>query len=284
MQLVSVSILAILAIRLTQALPLFPSLRVSKPRTKLDWYCFGTCIGLTRFVEYQKVPYIVFWQQSAECPKPEVASPVQVGHECIWTCCQVESKKLNSAEFNRWNKTMYVLLGAFTLAEAKQKGRLVFGKEFQLHQLFLLMLHRPLSTLVIFPTMLAFKLSRQVPKNKDEDKEASEPAEAWPFWDMRKSLNFWVARQLMPKVKRRLKRLRWMQRAFLHCSRKVLSFVFMGSKSALHLPDHNLSRAPKQLALTKKYNPQCSAELAKSQDSASSFKTHAGMRNWADDH
>ena len=76
---------------------------------------------------------------------------------------------------------MYVLLGAFTLAEAKQKGRLVFGKEFLFHQLLLLMLNRPLSTLVIFPTMLAFKLSRQVPKNKDEDKEASEPAEAWPF-------------------------------------------------------------------------------------------------------
>ena len=78
-------------------------------------------------------------------------------------------------------KQNHVRLGAFTLAEAKQKGRLVFGKEVLFHQLFLLMSNRPHSTLVIFPTMLAFKLSRQVPKNKAEDKEASEPAEAWSF-------------------------------------------------------------------------------------------------------
>ncbi len=42
--------------------------------------------------------------------------------------------------------------------------------------------------------MLAFKLSRQVPKNKAEDKEASEPAEAWSFWETceRVCLNFYV--------------------------------------------------------------------------------------------
>ena len=69
----------------------------------------------------------------------------------------------------------------FHASRSEAEGEACIWKEFLFHQLLLLMLNRPLSTLVIFPTMLAFKLSRQVPKNKDEDKEASEPAEAWPF-------------------------------------------------------------------------------------------------------
>ena len=55
-------------------------------------------------------------------------------------------------------KQNHVRLGAFTLAEAKQKGRLVFGKEVLFHQLFLLMSNRPHSTLVIFSNHACFQI------------------------------------------------------------------------------------------------------------------------------